>query len=57
MSVLSVICCCKLKGVHDETETDLTCSEKEMSHDHFNYSDPHEPVAGDDETRMTENSA
>ena len=57
MSVLSVICCCKLKDVRDETETELICSEKEVPHDHFNDSDHHEPVVGDGEARMTKNSA
>ena len=51
MSVLSVICCCKLKDVRDETETELICSEKEVPHDYFNDTDHHEPVVGDGEAR------
>ena len=51
MSVLSVICCCKLKDVCDETETELICSEKEVPHDYFNDTDHHEPVVGDGEAR------
>ena len=47
MSVLSVICCCKLKDVRDETETELTCSEKDVSHDYITDTDHHELVVGE----------
>ena len=47
MSVLSVICCCKLKDVRDETETELTYREKDVSHDHITDTDHHEIAVGE----------